>query len=406
MATISSHNQSAGCAPIPAVSFKNALPMVLFMTGMFLANYISRQFVGPLLPAMETELGFNHAQAGLLMFFIGLAAFASQLGAGPLAARLDYHKVITISFFGNSLALAAAGLSHSFWTLTLACAFQVLLGGLYITSAIALITRITERRHWGKAMGIHEFAPNLGLMLAPFLAAWFLEIAGWRAGYFALSALMGLVAVIFFFKGPGRGQKAEMPNFSLVGVIVTKKTFWLLTAITMTAICIEIGIYNLLPLFLVNERGFELTSANYLVGMSRVPALVMVLLAGWIADRLGLKLSIGVFMGLTGICLTYLGIAPVSTISVVIILQASVGACIFPPILAAVSAMSKPKERVLTMGLVLGVGAMVGMGAMPGAVAMAGELGSFGLGICGLGVLTLLSAPLVIGLDLENTSSS
>ena len=78
-----------------------------------------------------------------------------------------------------------------------------------------------------------------------------------------------------------------MPNFGLVGSIIKKPTFWSLCALTTIACAIEIGIYNILPLFLVNEHGYELTSANYFMGLSRVPSLIMVLASGWITDRLG-----------------------------------------------------------------------------------------------------------------------
>jgi hypothetical protein len=55
------------------------------------------------------------------------------------------------------------------------------------------------------------------------------------------------------------------------------------------------------------------------------------------------------------------------------------------------------------MGLVLGISAVIGMGVMPGAVAVAGDLGSFGLGISGLGVVCLLCTLLIRYLDLQHS---
>ena len=130
------------------------------MTAVFLANFISRQFLGPLLPAIEAELGFNHAQTGLLLFMAGIASFVSQLAAGPLAAWLDYHKVILISFFGNALGPGGHGYEHQLFHPCAGRLLQVILGGLYISCALSLITMITQRPHWGKAMGIHESRPT------------------------------------------------------------------------------------------------------------------------------------------------------------------------------------------------------------------------------------------------------
>jgi NNP family nitrate/nitrite transporter-like MFS transporter len=331
MATASSTNQNATPPAGESASFKGVMPVVLFLTAIFLINFTSRQFLGPLLPVMEKELDFSHSQTGFILLLSGITAAISQVAASPLAARLGYHKVITISFFGSALANVSIGLSTNYWTLCAACALHVLLAGLYITSAISLITLLTERRHWGKAMGIHEFAPNLGLILAPFIAAWFLEFHGWRTGYFVLASVLGAAGLVFLIAGPGRGYRSDPPNFNQAGVILRRMTFWLLCAMTTAAICIEIGIYNLLPLFLVNERGYELTDANYLVGMSRLPALGMVLAAGWITDRLGQKRSLALFLGFTGLCLTYLGVADDSLLAPIIVMQASAAACIFPP---------------------------------------------------------------------------
>jgi NNP family nitrate/nitrite transporter-like MFS transporter len=33
--------------------------------------------------------------------------------------------------------------------------------GFYLPSAIATITSLVDKRHWGKAIAIHELAPNL-----------------------------------------------------------------------------------------------------------------------------------------------------------------------------------------------------------------------------------------------------
>ena len=42
-----------------------------------------------------------------------------------------------------------------------------LAAGLYMPSAIATITALVDQRHWGKAIAIHELAPNLAFFTGP-----------------------------------------------------------------------------------------------------------------------------------------------------------------------------------------------------------------------------------------------
>jgi NNP family nitrate/nitrite transporter-like MFS transporter len=151
----------------------------------------------------------------------------------------------------------------------------------------------------------------------------------------------------------------------------------------------------MLPLFLVSERGFELAAANHLLGLSRIPGLVMVLLAGWISDRLGPRRTISIALGLTGATVAVLGIGPQWFLAPGVFLQAAAAACLFPPILAAASGISSMENRALTISLSLAVAPVIGGGLLPAAIALAGDLGSFGLGLVGAGVLTASGTALV-----------
>ena len=76
------------------------------------------------------------------------------------------------------MALSVAGgpwtMRCGFFALGFAC-------GLYMPSAIATITSLIDRQHWGKAIAVHELAPNLAFFSAPFIAELFLTWLTWRA---------------------------------------------------------------------------------------------------------------------------------------------------------------------------------------------------------------------------------
>ena len=52
--------------------------------------------------------------------------------------------------------------------------------GLYLPSAIATLTSLVPSRHWGKALAIHELAPNLSFVAAPVVSEALMVWVSWR----------------------------------------------------------------------------------------------------------------------------------------------------------------------------------------------------------------------------------
>jgi NNP family nitrate/nitrite transporter-like MFS transporter len=144
----------------------------------------------------------------------------------------------------------------------------------------------------------------------------------------------------------------------------------------------------MIPLFLVNERAYDLAVANQLLGLSRIPGIVMVLLAGWITDRLSPSTTVSIAMALTGVAVIVLGLGPKMLIAPAVYLQAAASACLFPPILSLGSGISTAKNRALTISLLLAIAPVFGGGLLPAAIALSGDLGSFGIGLAAAGILT------------------
>jgi len=91
------------------------------------------------------------------------------------------------------------------------------------------------------------------------------------------------------------------------------------------------GIYSMIPLYLVAERGMERSSANALVALSRIPTLVIAPLAGWVTDRIGPKGTLRVTFVSVGVLTSLLGLTSGSWLSLIVFLQPLVAAAFFPP---------------------------------------------------------------------------
>ena len=155
-------------------SFYQQLRPVSFLAVIFLLNFIARIILAPLLPTIEEELEISHSEAGAFFFLISSGYVIGLLGSGFLASRSSHKITIVISTGGVGLALLGISIANALWAVRLGLIGLGFAGGLYIPSAIATITSLIERPHWGKAIAVHELAPNLAFFAGPFLAILFL----------------------------------------------------------------------------------------------------------------------------------------------------------------------------------------------------------------------------------------
>ena len=185
-------------------------------------------------------------------------------------------------------------------------------------------------------------------------------------------------------------------------VILADRSFWLLMLSFCLIIGVAFGVYSMLPLYLVAERGVGRGWANTWVGLSRIPTLITSLLAGWAADRLGLKYTMKVLFISTGILTVLLSIVPGAWFVPVVFLQSICSTAYFPVGFAALSRMSSPEVKNVAVSLTVPVSVLVGAGAIPAGLGIAGQLGSFSTGFAILGGCFLAVSPLVGRMELPD----
>src|SRR5215470_18815240 len=69
--------------------FWQQLGPVVFLTVLFLINFIARIILSPLFPTIEKELGISHGEAGSFFFLISAGYVIALLGSGFLASRSE-----------------------------------------------------------------------------------------------------------------------------------------------------------------------------------------------------------------------------------------------------------------------------------------------------------------------------
>ena len=370
-------------------AFRTQLPPILLIASIFLLNFTSRIIVAPLLPTIEEDLGFSHGDAGSLFLFLSFGYFISLLGSGYISSRITHKKTITVSAIAVGTAISLISVSKSLFAMRFCVFLLGISAGTYLPSGITTITSLVNPRQWGKAVAIHELAPNLSFLLTPLLVEMLLYWFVWSNIFFLVG--IGSIIMGFAFSHFGKGGDffGEAPNFSSIRPILNVPAFWILIFLFGLAIASTLGIYNMLPLYLVAEHEVSREWANSLISISRISTLGMALLAGWATDRFGPKpIMIGVFL-ITGILTLILGIVTTHWIGIVVFLQPMLAVCFYPAGFAALSLISTPENRNVAISLTIPIAFVIGGGAVPALIGIMADKGYFAWGISLAGALIM-----------------
>ena len=380
----SNKNMNESSAPL-----SSQVGPLFLLTGIFFLNFISRIILAPLMPTIENDLGIGHGEAGAIFFLISLGYFATLMGSGFFSSRLTHRKTIILSSMVSGAALLAVSISHTMCGIRIGLIIVGMAAGLYLPSGISTLTSLVRSRDWGKAIAIHEMAPNFGFVVAPLLSEALLRWLSWRHILILVGVASASSGLAFARFGRGGEFPGESPRPGTLGILVAEPSLWIMVTLFSLGIGASIGIYSMLPLYLVSERAMVSSWANYLVAISRISVLGIAFLSGVVTDRLGPKVAMGgVFLG-TGLATFLLGVVPQSWIVPVVFLQPMMAACFFPPGFAALSRIGPPHVRNISLSFALPPAFLLGGGAIPAGIGVLGEMGSFGLGISLVGGIVM-----------------
>jgi len=360
---------------------------VIFLTVVFFLNFISRVILSPLVPSVEADLGLGHGAVGSFFLFITAGYFVSLLGSGFISSRITHCSTIILSLAAVGCAMMLVSLAGSASTIALGMFCIGLATGFYLPSGIAAITDLVHPSRWGKALAIHEFAPNMAFLMAPLVAEVLLVFFSWRGVMAAIGAGAFLVCVLFVRVCRVGDFYGQRPDLRSALALFRNPSFLIITALFSLGIGSTIGVYSMLPLYLVAEHGIERVEANTLIAFSRFLTLGTIFLGGWAADHFGKMRTIRIVFFITGITTSLLGVVPASWLKAVVLLQPLCSVCFFPAGFAVLSAIVPPESRNVAVSMSIPIAFLVGAGLFPTGIGVMGDVGMFGTGFIVIGAL-------------------
>ena len=363
------------------LSFLNQLGPLLILTSIFFLNFVSRITPAPLTPRIELDLKLTHADAGALFLMISLGYFITLIGSGLVSSRVNHKRTIIISNTALGLALIGTSFCSGPWSIRLGLFTVGLAAGLYLPSGIATLTSLIPSRHWGKTLAIHEVAPNLSFIAAPLICEAVLVWFSWRTVFLLIGVIALMMGPVFGRYSRGGEFKGEAPSFASLRKLFGNVSFWIMILLFSLGVIGTMGVYTMLPLYLVTEHSVEVNRANTLIALSRIPCMIMAFVAGWATDRIGPRRTLRIVLLLSGLMTLFLGIASPPVILYIVFLQPVVAVCFFPAGFAAMSLIVSAKLRNVAVSFIVPLAFVIGGGLAPVFIGFVGDLGRFALGI-------------------------
>ncbi len=376
--------------------FAPVLPPLALLTTVFLANFLARTVFGPLLLPISEHLGRSLAASANLFVFLSGGYSLSVLCAGFVSERLGHKATIVLSVASIGIGLLGLAESDTFTGFSIWITLMGAGAGLYMPSGVVTITEITPPAHWGQAFAVHELAPNLAFIASPLIAELFMRSAGYPALFRLLGALCLILAAVYALRGPRTVRPGMAPVLGNIKTIASRPAFWIMVLLFVLAVGVEVGIYNMVPAFLVMEKGVSRETANIILGCSRVASLVFLPATGWIIRRIGYRRTLALCLLGTGLSTLLAGYGPLWWTVAMLTLQPIFVVCFFPVGFSVLALVCPKATGDLSVSLTVMCTSIIGAGLIPALLAWSGERFSFALSFVLFGLLMFITSFMAI----------
>jgi MFS family permease len=380
--------------------------VILFWFAYFL-NQGDRQIFNAVLPLIKADLCVDDVHLGLVATTFTLVYGLLVPIAGCLGDFLSRKWIVVLSLLVFSTGTLLTGLAGGLVGLVL---FRSLTTGggeaCYYPAATALLGHYHPTTR-AQAMGLHQTALYVGIVVSSWLAAFVGERYGWRASFYTFGFIGLLLAIVLMWRMHNdRGETiATEPAPRLrevLAIVLRTPTFYCLSLAFGGMVFVNTGWMTWMPTYLVEHFHRPLQEANLCAMLSHyLFAFFGVIAGGRIADRLAPRRpairieikALGLLLGAPFIAL--LGFAP----SAVLVYVALAGFGLFrglydSNLFAALYDVVPPRCRSSATGLMLCYGFTTGAFA-PVVLGYVKKHVSLSLGLSSLAVLYLLSAAII-----------
>jgi MFS family permease len=249
---------------------------------------------------LKEEFSMGYLGLGAISNIMSFAYGLGALPGGMIYNRFGPKRLYLFCFLGSAGASLLVAASPNLILFTVGVAFLGALGSVYHPMANSLIT--SKVKEYGRALGIHGAAGNIGLAAGPFIAALIASRWGWRQAYlwFIVPGIVLSIWSLFIDMSVGKGKenkpssiipKTNPPSKTRDLWIFFSVPFLLLYWLNMLQSFSFHGTTTFLPTYMAKHTSFKIFSWDSVAvgGMLSGLALFMGVFGQYMGGILGQK---------------------------------------------------------------------------------------------------------------------
>jgi MFS family permease len=324
----------------------NFVLLTLMIYIAYLIFGMSENVKGPAIPRMQSDLGINEFEVGLLLAVNALGYLIACSFTAPLARRIGLKPALMISLTVIALSGISICFSPNYATLALSFFVMYLANGmLEIGLGILAASFFTKRT--GTMLNIAHFFYGVGSIIGPVASAGLMAATihgsnlGWRYMYLIVlaCALIPLLPAILG-RIHGRGDEKVKGEYK---AYLRDKTLWCVIIILSLGGMSEMGIGGWLVNYMEKAGGFSPSAAAFALTAFFIVFTFTRLVIGPLIDKLGFVKSLLLLCGFASVTLTA-GILLGGRAGEVLIIISGIGISpLYPTVFAVIAKIYKDR---------------------------------------------------------------
>ncbi|MBH1919094.1 MFS transporter family glucose-6-phosphate receptor UhpC [Serratia surfactantfaciens] len=283
--------------------------LLLYMVIGYAAFYLTRKSVNYVLPALQTDLGLDKGDIGLLGSLFYLSYGLSKFAAGLWHDGHGQRRFMGIGLFATGLLNLVFAFGESLPLLLVVWALNGFFQGWGWPPCARLLTHWYSRNERGFWWGCWNMSINLGGAIVPLISAFAAQRWGWQAAMLIPGAVSMVLGLWLTRRLTGTPQEEGLPSVGqwrhdplelrqeqqsppmglwrmLRTTMLKNPMIWLLGVSYVLVYLIRIALNDWGNLWLTESHGVNLLSANATVMLFEAGGLLGALFAGWGSDLL------------------------------------------------------------------------------------------------------------------------
>jgi predicted MFS family arabinose efflux permease len=248
---------------------------------------VSGAGIALLLPAIRKDLTLTFTEGGALAASNILSYALMQLPAGYLADRYGLKRIFLLGALGTTLLLLTFGLMASYRYAVLNQSLAGVFHACLFQAGLALLANLFGSQKRATAMGLSLVGIFSGQFLINSFGPTLAERFGWRFPFFVFG-VAGLLAVTSYWrlgvKVPDHISGQPLTIFE-AAQLFRHPFMWTCGLIQFIRLGLIQGISFWLPSLLIDEKGFALGAAGFLLALRNIVIPPSTMAGGYLSDR-------------------------------------------------------------------------------------------------------------------------